>query len=868
MTACWTVLVMVALLAAASGGIFRCLRRDARLDSDERIGLWLTAGPALICLASLLLADVGHFQWWRLVLASLVLPGIALFRGLRDRVSGIGPAQPRHPSRPGGEPVVSRAWQALRKRWPLLLSGLLLTALVCLPVLRPHTHLHGGWDPGEYVCTAMNVARTGALQIHDPFFARLDAPVRRMLMAEPEGNRRLLQHGYLVQDEAAGVLTPDYFHLYPAWLAAFAALGGLDGVYAGQWLITVLAGAMFWLAVKTLFSARVASLALVLLCVGPGQVYFGRFTTAEMLARFFLFSAFFWAVQAQHKPSLWRDLALGIALALALLAHSTSVLPLAAAGLFLAWRALWTGQRTAWRTVLVVGICALLAFARNGLRTPVMSAFLLDFITGHSALVRPLLLALAGTVPVLLLVALRRVLPPLDRNRAHPLMAWSTRTLDWLPGLAMATWLLFQVAVRPLVETGADRLNGVLVGRLAGPLMLILAGIFFARRRWTQVTAPQHLFLVAGAAAALVHVQHRMAYSLIMWSLRRYMPLVVPLLVVAGAVVLADMLAAKRRWIRYSGIGLLVLSLGGLVRDAWPLLQGREHRGLPAFTADLAGVLGDADFILCDHVRYATPLRYAWGLPAYQFQRQPDGTSTGEAAQAMRLLAERVAAGDRVYYVTVSDGFAHPDFRLAFVRRFEQTSETLPLMKSSLPRVWQPARDHANVYRCLPHRGDAGADALDGAVPGVSGPLSVGYHSMGLVRGFSRSLRSRQINFRWTDGRAALYVPTLGATGATLELLMASGREEEAPVPVDILLDGPVLATVPVAQAWQVVQVQVPPTFKGPAGLLELRSGVWNPAAYGIKGYPEQLGIRVARVQMRPDVMKDQSTKQAGEGSK
>jgi len=864
MVACWTVLVMVALLAATSGGFVWLVCRGARLDSDERIGLWLTAGPALICLTGLLLADMGHFRCWRLALLPLGVLSVGLFRHVRHRATGNGSASPSPPScQRGGEPVVSRAWQHVQKHWPLLFTGLLLTALACLPVCRPHTHLHGGWDPGEYVCTAMNVARSGALQIHDPVFAGLDEPVRRMLMAEPEGNRRLLQHGYLVQDEAEGILTPDYFHLYPVWLAPFAAIGGLDGVYAGQWLITVLACAMFWLAVKTLFSARVASLALLLLCVGPGQVYFGRFTTAEMLARFFLFSAFFWAAQTWRQPSRWRDMAFGISLALAFLAHSTSILPLAAIGLFLAGRALWTGRRTEWRTVLIAGVCCLLAFARNGLQTPVMTAFLLDFITGNSSLARPLFMALAFAVPILLLVALRRFLPPLGRD--VPFMAWTRRALDWLPGLAMATWLLYQYAVRPLVEAGADRMNLVLVGRLVGPLTLLLAVAFFARRRWTHGTAPQRLFLLAGAAAALVHVRHRMAYSLIMWSLRRYIPLVVPFMAVAGAVVLAEMLAARQRWVRYCGIGLLALTLGGMGWDAWPLLQGREHRGLPAFTADLARVMVDADFILCDHVRYATPLRYAWGLPAYQFQRQPDGTATGEAAQAMRLLADRVAAGDRVYYVTVSDGFAHPDFRLEWVRSFEQTSETLPLLKSTLPRSWQPARNHANVYRCVPHD-TAGTDTpVDG--PGISTPLGVGYHSMGLVEGFGPMQRSGKTSFRWTDGRGALYVPAAGTQGATLELLLASGRKEATPVPVDLLLNGRLLATVPLAQALQVVRVDVPPSVKKPVMLLELHSGVWNPADYGIKGYPEQLGIRVATVQMmRPGDKKDPSTRQDLEG--
>lgn len=848
MNALWTVLSTLLLLNAASAGVYGWWRAWAmtRMSRLETVGVWLSGGPAVVCLAGILLADGGCFSLlslW-LVVALLLVGAVGVWRWRRPSGDSVGDAAPPVPAEACGEtwPWTSRTWSAC------VVLGVLLAAL---PVLRPYTHLHGGWDPGEYVCTAANLARTGALRVQDPFFAAQDAPVRRMLMAEPDGNRRLLHSGYLVQDEATGLLTPDFFHLYPVWLATFATVGGVHGAYWGQWVITILALAMFVLLLKTLFSARVAVIGLLLLAAGPGQVYFGRFTSAEMLTRFFLFGAFFWLASTLRQPAWRRDLAAGVLCGLAFLVHSTSVIPLAGAALFLSGHALWTGRLSSLRTLLVVAVGGLLALLRNAMQTPVMTEFLFGFISRHPFLLLPAAgLAAAALAGLVVAVRLRG-----RRRRAWVLPPLAARVARMVPGVAVVAFLVYQGAIRPFDPAGGwERLNMILAGRMAGPLTVVLAGVFFCRRRWTRWSGGEALFWFAGGLTAAVLIQYRMAYPLVMWSLRRYMPLVVPLLVAAGAVVLVDMASSASRRVRWAAMALLLVTLGGLGWESWPMLRVREHRGLPAFTGRLAEAMAGADFILCDSIRYATPLRYAWGLPAYQFARQQDAVDTGEAAAAADLLAVRVATGQRVYYLTVSEGFAHPAFQLVPEGRFDQISEVLRMRLPTLPRTVLPAPNRARLFRCVPPGSEAlNAPASRANRPGVATPITTGYHSLGLVSGFGKVNRQSTPAFRWTDGTGVLYVPSPGSEGGVLELMLASGRAKQpAPVAVDIVLDGQRLGTLAVGREWTRHRIPVPPMTAALACCLEVRSEVWNPADVGISGYPANLGIRVASVQMLP----------------
>ncbi|MBN1484461.1 MAG: hypothetical protein JXA37_07035, partial [Chloroflexia bacterium] len=135
----------------------------------------------------------------------------------------------------GSAAVLAARWRNARRwRWPRPQPWAWNTLLVALLFIGigvlwayPGEAILGGQDPGVYVSIGASIARSGGIVRHDPWIAALDAPERPLVL------RYYLDQwwqtpGFYVTDLAGGEVTPQFLHLYPACLALFYAVGGLD----------------------------------------------------------------------------------------------------------------------------------------------------------------------------------------------------------------------------------------------------------------------------------------------------------------------------------------------------------------------------------------------------------------------------------------------------------------------------------------------------------------------------------------------------------------------------------------------------------------------------------------------------------------
>lgn len=798
-------------------------KKSGFLNLDDLVALLLLSVPLVFSLASLLLADLRCFSLG--ALCAVTFPILIAGTIWAIRISDIR--------------------FHLSRNWIFCLLGIVVLSGITLA--PPYTYLHGGWDPGEYVCTAMNISRTGSITIEDKDFAGFDEEVRHALMHEPNGTRKTLQPGYLVEQRAesgerraesveqeTGIFTPDYFHLYPAWLAGFGSVAGLHGTYWGQWVISILAAAMFFMAVRELFGSRVALAASLLLIAGPAQIYFGRFTSSEMLMRLFVFSAFYWYSRTLRESRIVFDILAGFSLASAFLTHSTTVLPAIGILGFLFVLALHFRTAAIWRTLIISVIFLLFAFTRNAVMASTVSSFLFGFILAHPKLIFPAVLL--GGCAVGFLAKIR-----FSRNAGAIWFRW------WIPGILLVLYLVFMYFLRPIWFLNDNAINMRIIGWCVCPVSLLFFAAFFLRERWSLWSRGVMLFVSASALTCVVLIAHRMAHPLLMWSLRRYVPVVIPFFIVISAVPLAGMLSARGYFRKTVGYVVLLISIAYLVHGALPALLVREHSGLPDFVEKIAEATGDADFILCDHWRYSTPLRYAMGLPAYQFSRQSSSTDSGEAETLMNLLSGKVLSGESVYYVTAGNAFFHPNFRLVPVWTGQTNSEILALTKKKLPRSVRSLNQQITVFQCVPL---TKTEKDVGLFEGVE--IDVGYHSMGLLSGFYKWRKPGDSGYRWTDGCGKLYVPVRKSRMIPVTVRLASGRPKNfADVPVTISVDGREVAKFGIGRSWEKHSFMLPSNSAGTSVVrFEISSPIWNPADAGISGYPDELGVRVDWIRM------------------
>ncbi len=106
------------------------------------------------------------------------------------------------------------------RNFPVILTVLII--LCGLLYLRPHEYVEGGWDPGVYVNTAVNVARTGSLTVHDRVLHLL-SPSERSLFYHIRHRIPQKYGGFSVIDEDKGIIQPRFYHLYPS-LSAIPAV--------------------------------------------------------------------------------------------------------------------------------------------------------------------------------------------------------------------------------------------------------------------------------------------------------------------------------------------------------------------------------------------------------------------------------------------------------------------------------------------------------------------------------------------------------------------------------------------------------------------------------------------------------------------
>ncbi|HEX5366965.1 MAG TPA: hypothetical protein VFW63_09945, partial [Acidimicrobiales bacterium] len=186
------------------------------LTVGEAAGLLACVALAAVATASVALAEVGRHDGW--LAAGLGVVATAL----------VGTAAWRSSPRP-------------RLRTDRAEAGLLAATAVAGAVLflPGFPYASADKDPGVYVAHAFAIARQGDVSIPD-------AVLRHHLPTDLSGGARF--PGIWLDADDPGVVTPQFFHLYPATLATAADLVGRRGVFNLTPLVAILSLCVWTLA--------------------------------------------------------------------------------------------------------------------------------------------------------------------------------------------------------------------------------------------------------------------------------------------------------------------------------------------------------------------------------------------------------------------------------------------------------------------------------------------------------------------------------------------------------------------------------------------------------------------------------------------
>jgi hypothetical protein len=485
----------------------------------------------------------------------------------------------------GGLAALARSRAAALPRITLDPAGLLPVAAggaLALVLFLPGFHYAtGGADPGVYVMHAIAISRDHSVWIHDPLLAAGNLPVQ---VAGPGARFP----GIWISDAQTGTILPQFYHLWPALLASSYTAGGYAALVATTPVLGVL-GVMLTAVVARRLAGPVASwAAALLLSTNMMEVWQAKYPTTEILCQVLFVGALLGVLLSVQTRWRWPALVAGLLVGIGYLGRPDGILLVLLSVGILAL--LWVLRRfDAGAGWFAVGLGVVLPYALWQAYGPAGTYTRANSVPGPAAMVG--LIAVCAVGALVLRPVLARVVRRFDRLLAED------RARLWFGGLvtlaAVGLFALGRVRerlfgpdygmsgpnlIRTFDEINLQRLSWFFTwpGML---LMLAGIGVVALRRRWSPsawlVTLPTVVMLV-------FYVWHSRNSPYFMWVGRRYIPSVVPGMVLLIALALAALWAWKVRGRLRLGVPLavaLVAFVGGVQLSQSLELRGHDELG-------------------------------------------------------------------------------------------------------------------------------------------------------------------------------------------------------------------------------------------------------------------------------------------------
>ena len=548
----------------------------AVLYGSEALVLAATLGIGLLAWAGLALADAARYSLAAAL--ALAVPATAAVAVVAWRAR----ARPRLLADRGGLAV---------------LAGVALVAAV---LFFPGFAYGVGKDPGVYVSHAIAIARLGSSSLEDPVLDRSRIAHVEVMREDPVNRLPAIW----IENRDPGRVIVQFYHLWPALLASAFQAGGYTGLVNLTPLCGLLAVLAVTLAARRAFGLLTGALAGLLLTTNMLEVWHAKYPSSETFTQLLIGGSLLGVVIALQTR--WRGAAglAGLLLGLAYMARPDTLL----------------------LVLLAVAVgCALIIAGRFDARAGWFAAGLAitlpyGFLQAYVLARRYTLANLVPDFPVVMAVIVGGLAMALLTRRAAPQLGrWCVRMLTrrqvqlWVGGaiVGVAALLLVLGFLRPWLfgpvyalvndrrtrtydEASLIRLSWFLTVPGFG---LALAGLaLVALRRWR---AEAWALVLPVACLLPLYAYRAEVSSRLMWWTRRFLPTILPGLVVLTAVALGIGLAlaagrGRARWPgRVAAAAATTFLLVVFVGQSLPLRHHQEHSGSFETIQRIARAAGD-----------------------------------------------------------------------------------------------------------------------------------------------------------------------------------------------------------------------------------------------------------------------------------
>jgi hypothetical protein len=467
-----------------------------------------------------------------------------------------------------------------------------LAMFMFLPGFRYGT---GDKDPGGYVMHAFAIARGNSTWVHDSLLAAGDLPVQ---LVGPGARFPAVW----ISDAAEGTLFPQFYHLWPTLMATSLDVGGYGALVMTAPLLGVL-GVVLSVAAARRIAGPVAGWATaVIMATNMMQVWQSKYPTTEVLCQVLFVGALLGVMIAVQTGWRWPAGIGGLLIGVGYLGRPDGILLvlLAVGTLALLWVLRRWDARSGW---FAIGLAVVLPYAFWQAYGPAEPYTASNGVPGLTVMLGLIAFCLVGGL--VLRPALGRVVPRFDalleRENARRWVGLAVFAVAaGLFALARVRGRLFgadYVSYPPRIIRSYDEMN---LERLSwfftwfGMLLLLAGvGVVALRRRWSP-SAWMVTIMTVGLLA--LYVWHARNSPYFMWVGRRFIPTVLPGMVLLIALALAALWVVRFRGRRVGVVAavLLLALIGGTgLRQSLPLRSHDEWGGSYGVNQSLAALSGD-----------------------------------------------------------------------------------------------------------------------------------------------------------------------------------------------------------------------------------------------------------------------------------
>jgi len=774
-----------------------------------------------------LFAVIGVWSWVGISLAEAGRFHLAALAGLAGPVSAA---------------AAYLAWRTLRANQRASTSKLVVAALVGVVAVgswlgaRPGEYLIDGADGSAYLNIGRALARHHGLTYPEPLLQQLPADQWQSVFTRERVHPRIfnLFPGGIQVYPASTTVWPNFFHLFPVWVAIADLVGGPTAVYYVSPLFGVVAIAAFWLLARAVTAPLSATLASLLLLAHFGQIWFARLPTTEIMTQAFALAGLYFATRCyQHATpvlGILGAMAFGLA---AMIRIDVLVLVLPSVGAFLAliaverrWHRAWT-----WFAVVLAAVSAHAVIHAWWFATPYTERILFHAFQGRSvstgSRARPTLVLASGALALLI-----------SRCPGVPRLP------------ARLAWLVFAgVLAQAILRILPDLRGGFLLLALS-PAVAILGVLAIAVWLTGDRSAPTALIIGVLLGSTIVYGESARDLPDLPMVLRRFVPIVIPLATLAIGVLI------DRVWRlgvagRMAGVAIWLAVAALWILPSRPILAATPMQGVHDQFSRLATALPADAIVVTDGT---TPSHFGLSLHT-AFRRDVLWvTWTAQTASVLEALAQRtsrpllIAQGDQPAQGALT---ARDVAGLDLTAALTATLRTRQLGTSidQLPSTFVERASAIQFYAVRPR--------IPRAAPVT---VQIGAADLGArLVGFHDAEQMGDASARWTLDHAVVQLPrVLGAPGALVLRLAAPRPASLVPPRVRVSLDGvEFFTTPPLGPGFALIDVPLPDWARsrvaaGPSQLA-LTAPTFVPAAHGMGADARQLGAVVdwVRVESR-----------------